>query len=163
MNVGTWGEDVGPGAAADAVEDLTRPIASRSPGTVAQRKRMPEGLVGIIRALFGDQAGMVPGRSFKPVARQNSDLLSNQADELRPSTCETGLMLCMLRLLSILSVRIFCSRRDLLLENLALRQQLAVLTLKHPQPQLAASEKLFWVVLRWDLAGLAAGIDPGLA
>ena len=42
----------------------------------------------------------------------------------------------------------FRSRRDLVLENLALRQQLAVLRRKHPKPRLAAIEKLFWVMLR---------------
>jgi hypothetical protein len=34
------------------------------------------------------------------------------------------------------------------LENLALRQQLAVLKQKHPQPRLAPPDKLFWVILR---------------
>jgi hypothetical protein len=48
----------------------------------------------------------------------------------------------------VLSTRCFRSRRDLLLENLALRQQLGVLKRKHPQPRLAASDRLFWVVLR---------------
>jgi hypothetical protein len=41
--------------------------------------------------------------------------------------CKTGLMLRMLRLLSIFSARFFCSRCDLFLENLVLRQQLALL------------------------------------
>jgi transposase InsO family protein len=40
------------------------------------------------------------------------------------------------------------SRQNLLLENLALRQQLGVLKQKHPQPRFAASDKLFWVILR---------------
>jgi hypothetical protein len=44
--------------------------------------------------------------------------------------------------------RCFSSRRDLILENLALRQQLGVLKRKHPQPRLAASDRLFWVILR---------------
>jgi transposase InsO family protein len=57
-------------------------------------------------------------------------------------------MLRSLKLLFILALRSGCSRRDLLSENLALRQQLAVLKRKHPQPRLAASDKLFWVVLR---------------
>ena len=42
----------------------------------------------------------------------------------------------------------FRSRSDLLMENLALRQQLGVLTQRHPQPRLAAPDRLFWVVLR---------------
>jgi hypothetical protein len=53
----------------------------------------------------------------------------------------------MLSLLSVLATRFFRSRRDLLLENLALRQQLAVLKVRHPQPRFAASDKLFWVML----------------
>ena len=53
-----------------------------------------------------------------------------------------------LRLLFVLLTQSFRSRRDLLLENLALRQQLAVLKAKHPQPRLAAPDRLFWVVLR---------------
>jgi putative transposase len=54
----------------------------------------------------------------------------------------------LLSLLSVLASRSFRSRRDLLLENLALRQQLAVLKVRHPQPRFAASDKLFWVMLR---------------
>jgi transposase InsO family protein len=50
-------------------------------------------------------------------------------------------------------VRCGRSRRDLLLENLALRQQLAVLVQKRPRPRLAVPSKLFWVVLRQLWAG----------
>ncbi len=42
--------------------------------------------------------------------------------------------------------RFFHTRRSLLLENLALRQQLAVLKRRHPRPRLAAFDKLFWVL-----------------
>ena len=45
-------------------------------------------------------------------------------------------------------IRIFRSRRNLLLENLALRQQLTVLKRKHPQPKLRMLDILFWVVTR---------------
>ena len=41
---------------------------------------------------------------------------------------------------------IFRSRHSLLLENLALRQQLAVLKRKHPRPKLGPLDKLFWVL-----------------
>jgi transposase InsO family protein len=57
-------------------------------------------------------------------------------------------MLRLLRLLSILFIRVFRSRRDLFLENVALRQQIAVLKRRHPQPRLAVSDKLFWVILQ---------------
>jgi putative transposase len=45
-------------------------------------------------------------------------------------------------------LRIFRSRRSLMLENLTLRQQLAVLKRKHPRPRLGPLDKLFWVLVR---------------
>src|SRR5258708_422675 len=42
----------------------------------------------------------------------------------------------------------FCNRRSLMLENLALRQQLAVLKRKHPRSKLGPLDKLFWVLAR---------------
>jgi hypothetical protein len=46
----------------------------------------------------------------------------------------------------------FRSREDIILENLALRQQLLALHAQRPRRRLTASHKLFWVVLRrlWD-------------
>ena len=44
--------------------------------------------------------------------------------------------------------RVFRSRRNLLLENLVLRQQLAVLKRQRPRPRIAALDKLFWVLAR---------------
>jgi len=48
---------------------------------------------------------------------------------------------------------LFASRADLILENLALRQQLAVLQRTHPRPRLCASDRVFWLALRrcWPL------------
>ena len=43
-------------------------------------------------------------------------------------------------------LRIFHTRQSLLLENLALRQQLTVLKRRHPKPRLGPLDKLFWVV-----------------
>ena len=45
-------------------------------------------------------------------------------------------------------VRLFRKRRNLVLENLVLRQQLAVLKRRHPRPSLGLFDKLFWVVVR---------------
>ena len=56
-------------------------------------------------------------------------------------------MLCLLRLLFVSFARSFCSRRDLLLENLALRQQIAVLKESRPPPRFKAPDKLFWMLL----------------
>ena len=57
-------------------------------------------------------------------------------------------MLRLLRLIPALVTQVFRSRRDLLLENLALRQQLTVLSRRHPQPRFAVSDRFFWVILR---------------
>jgi len=53
--------------------------------------------------------------------------------------------------------RCVSSRHDLLLENLALREQLAVLKARHPQPRFTVQDKFFWVLLgrfwsRWKNA-----------
>src|SRR5438445_12888359 len=45
-------------------------------------------------------------------------------------------------------VRLLRARRALLLENLALRQQLAVLKRRHSRPRLDLLDKLFWVAIR---------------
>jgi putative transposase len=57
-------------------------------------------------------------------------------------------MLCLLRFSVVFLIRIFRSRRDLLLENLALRQQLVVMKQRYPRPQVSTFDKLFWVILR---------------
>ena len=44
-------------------------------------------------------------------------------------------------------VRLLRARRSLLLENLALRQQLAVLKRRHPKPRIGWLDKLFWVAI----------------
>ena len=43
-------------------------------------------------------------------------------------------------------VRLFRGRGKLVLENLALRQQLNVLKRRHPRPRLDLFDKLFWVI-----------------
>lgn len=57
-------------------------------------------------------------------------------------------MFRMLRLLFGLIPCVLRSRQYLLLEILSLRQQLAVLNVRHPRPKLAPADKLFWVLLR---------------
>ena|SRR5215469_5457700 len=56
----------------------------------------------------------------------------------------------------------FASRRELLLENLVLRQQLMVLKRKHPRPRLAAFDESFWVLTRrfWTGWKRAARVHP---
>jgi putative transposase len=62
--------------------------------------------------------------------------------------------------MTVLATRFFRPRRELFLENLALRQQLGVLKQKHPQPRFTPPDKLFWVILRRLWPGMEAGIDP---
>src|SRR5258708_6875966 len=50
-------------------------------------------------------------------------------------------------------VHLLRARRSLLLENLALRQQLAVLKRRHPRPRLNLPDKLFWVAVRGFWSG----------
>src|SRR5262249_27362579 len=57
-------------------------------------------------------------------------------------------MLGVLRLWVGVTIRMFRSRRSLLIENLGLRQQLAVFKRRNSRPRLAALDKLFWVLLR---------------
>src|SRR6266436_5963516 len=45
-------------------------------------------------------------------------------------------------------LRLLHSRHRLLLENLVLRQQLAVLKRRHPRPRLSAFDRSFWVLAR---------------
>src|SRR5205807_6426896 len=44
--------------------------------------------------------------------------------------------------------RLFRGRQSLLLENVALRQQLLALKRRHPRPSLGLFDKLFWVLAR---------------
>src|SRR5260370_36138034 len=45
-------------------------------------------------------------------------------------------------------IRLFRSRGNLVLENLTLRQQLAVLKRRYSHPSLGLFDKLFWVIAR---------------
>ncbi len=50
-------------------------------------------------------------------------------------------------------VSTLCTQRSLAIENLVLRQQLAVLKHRHPRPRLTDADRLFWVVLSRIWAG----------
>jgi len=56
-------------------------------------------------------------------------------------------MFSVLRLWIGALIRLFRSRQSLLLENLVLRQQLAVFKRQHRRPRLTGTDKLFWVLL----------------
>ena len=57
-------------------------------------------------------------------------------------------MLCFVSLCFGTVVRLLRARRSLLIENLALRQQLAAIKRRHPRSQLGRLDKLLWVVIR---------------
>ena len=53
-----------------------------------------------------------------------------------------------------------CSRHDLGLEILALRQQAVVLKRKHPRPRLNSFDRLFWIALRRLWSRLSSWSSP---
>ena len=53
-------------------------------------------------------------------------------------------------------INAFYSRQDLILESLALRQQLLALHIKRPHRRLSEMHKLFWVALQWLWSGWIA-------
>jgi hypothetical protein len=63
--------------------------------------------------------------------------------------CRTVAMVRLLRVLMGSTTSAFKSRRALLLEIIALRQQLAVLKDRRPRPQFAATDRFFWVAIRY--------------
>ena len=54
----------------------------------------------------------------------------------------------LLNVVAVAARAVFKSREDLVLENIALRQQLAVLKGKKPRPRIREEDRLFWVALR---------------
>src|SRR6202163_3168516 len=91
------------------------------------------------------------GAESMPVVRQNSVRLHFQQ---LGSLLFTGRLRYEPPMFSIIAaltgtmLRGFRTRRNLLLENLVLRQQLTVLKRKRPRPRIAALDKLFWVLAR---------------
>jgi hypothetical protein len=93
------------------------------------------------------------GRStFTVVSRQNSEPALIQALEAPRLSggirCKNGAMPRLFTLLVTLAAGPLRSRHDLLLENLALRQQLAAVIQKYPRPRLTSLDRIFWVLLR---------------
>src|ERR1017187_4575109 len=133
------------------------PIQRRSMRRVPMKAHVSD-LTAIFFAVFGFTCWVLGDSCIKwigqygLVPRQNYDRLSNQVHkpgiQFGSFTCKTGLMLRPLRLILVLYSRFFHSRRDLLLENLALRQQLGVLQRRRPQPRFGISDKFFWGILR---------------
>ena len=88
----------------------------------------------------------------------------------KPQIYRYGVNLTVRRLLLFLmtlSVRvlraIFRTREQLLIENLALRQQVAALKKERPRPMLDDLDRAFWVALRAAWPGWATGlviVDP---
>jgi hypothetical protein len=85
------------------------------------------------------------------VLRQNLAHLWNQSVNQPPTFEPSGKILAMIPLLRHFVgwlVAAFRSREDLILENLALRQQLLALHGKRPRRRLGSLAKVFWVALR---------------
>ena len=74
-------------------------------------------------------------------------------------------MLLYLRLLIATVPRVFVARRDLLIENLVLRQQLAVYARRRQRPPLRDTDRLFWslVAMAFHPPDRAAGDRRAMA
>ncbi len=82
---------------------------------------------------------------------------------MRSRAGEGKLRRIMLRVLIVLvslgarAIRAMCRRRaDLVIENLALRQQVAMLKKERPRPLLDNADREFWVALRQSWPGWAS-------
>jgi putative transposase len=69
-------------------------------------------------------------------------------------------MLCLLRLLPVLAIRLLRSRREVAPRKSGSPEQLTVLKRRHPQPRFAISDKLFWVMLRRLWYGWKCALVP---
>lgn len=83
----------------------------------------------------------------QPFSMVSGGLPNRVALHKLPSATNCG-MFRTLRLLFGLIVSCVSSRQNLLLESLALCQQLSVLKIRHPQPRFPAPDKIFWIMLR---------------
>src|SRR5207249_6625768 len=92
---------------------------------------------------------------FRAVPRQNSGRPQNhELTTILPivDLVKLPAMLSLLLFWIGALIRLFRSRGNLVLENLMLRQQLAVLKRRHPRPSLGPFDKLFWVIARRVIA-----------
>jgi Crp-like helix-turn-helix domain len=80
---------------------------------------------------------MVYGREISRLQDFLSRALCYELSHVRSIWAQFGLL-----------VRFFHSRESLLIENLVLRQQLAVFKRKQIRPRLATMDKCFWIVVR---------------
>ncbi len=67
-------------------------------------------------------------------------------------------MLQLMQMMFALVRNLFADRGDLAMENLALRQQLAILKREKPRPLLDDLDRAFWVALKKELATWAAAL-----
>ena len=100
-----------------------------------------------------------------PVSRQNVVHPQNVwLGEKLDSDCSGKILAMIVSLRHLLGwmVSAFSSRKHLVLENLALRQQLLALHAQRPRRRLTALHKLFWVALKtfWSGGGSLSSWSP---
>ena len=79
---------------------------------------------------------------------QSAVISTISTKQVQSVVCYKAAMFRVLGLLLGLLHLSFHSRRDLLLENLALRQQLVAFQRRNPKPRLRGIDRLFWVIAR---------------
>ena len=73
---------------------------------------------------------------------------SRLARPMSEETMAPRFMLQLMQTMFLLVRNLFANRADLAVENLALRQQLAVLNRKNPRPRLNDLDRVFWVAMK---------------
>jgi hypothetical protein len=105
----------------------------------------------LILANHGPVSSYAEAQPFKPCP--SPKLCASAESMIWKCTCHArfrydSLIFVCLRYLLGWVVSVFRSREELLLENLALRQQLLALHSKRPRPRPSFVDRLFWVILR---------------
>src|SRR6202047_2227144 len=85
-------------------------------------------------------------RALEPVSLANTWAPISPVDFLVKSTRGSRMLTALMVLLRSLGL-IYGGHRAIVLENLALRQQLAVLTRTVKRPRLRSTDRLFWILL----------------
>jgi hypothetical protein len=92
----------------------------------------------LVRLLDEKESHLCPSSQLRPPLNSTT----SEADQ-NPFCYNLAAMLDLFRLWCGAMIRTFRSRRSLMPENLALRQQLTILKRKHPRPKLSPLDKLF--------------------
>src|SRR5256885_6035130 len=143
--------------------------------SAARATHMSDGLVAMQCSLVPRTASvrLLPVMAEQPVVGQNIGRCAGRGSPVKRACVAMSLLLALLGTLRAA----LKGRTDLVLENLALRQQLALLRRRSKRPRVGLLDRVFWIWLSqwWTVAGSApcrsaadrdslapAGVSPAL-